>query len=93
MQMTKLLEKYCQCSVCGSKAMLIVKSELKDDCIEYRTTCLDCGDITFDTFNTFEYCEECGNELPKAVREEREGGYFELITVCPYCGATYTGGA
>ena len=33
-------------------------------------------------------CPDCGNELPKPVLENREGGYCEEVTYCP-CGATF----
>jgi len=37
-------------------------------------------------------CLDCGASLPDPVRENRQGGYSELVQYCPGCGSTFTGG-
>ncbi len=36
-------------------------------------------------------CPECLNKLPSRKLEQRDGGYYEFVTVCENCGATYVG--
>jgi len=35
-------------------------------------------------------CCECGRDLPIAIREQRDCGHSEMVTICSNCGATYT---
>ena len=36
-------------------------------------------------------CPECLNKLSGRKLEQRNGGYYEFVTVCESCGATYVG--
>jgi len=92
---TRVPSILCSCKECGGKAMLITKIEvstlLEEGKERWISECLDCG-IVFTILIGPDWCEECGSKIPAPTREQRDGGYFEFITVCPDCGATYTGG-
>jgi len=45
-------------------------------------------DFDFNEFEEQEKCPDCGSEKIQEQLEEREGGYFEIITYCLNCGAT-----
>lgn len=47
-------------------------------------------DHIIDNLDKPELCPECGATLPKTKTEVRQGGYFEFVTECLECGATYT---
>jgi len=36
-------------------------------------------------------CPECLSKLPSKKLEQRDGGYYEFVSVCESCGATYVG--